>query len=119
MAEPYGQEVCEELWADDPNKGFCGAFSPETASIKKTEDGIVVSGRWAWASVQAAPADATNLIDSAELQLVPVGKVPGRSRGGGCESDDGRAWARPDGHGTRFWVSADRDAASADYCRGQ
>src|SRR5690348_15706940 len=81
-AESYGQQVCEELWADDPDKAFCGAFSPETASLRTTEDGIVVSGRWPWASgchhaswACLGVPPAADGADSPGLALVPIDRL--------------------------------------------
>lgn len=49
-ATSYGDLAQHDLWSVGPDVPMCGAFRPDRATVRTTEDGIWVTGSWSWAS---------------------------------------------------------------------
>ena len=50
IAASFRDEARFDLWGDSPDVPMCGAFSGAEATAKPVEGGLLVSGRWSWAS---------------------------------------------------------------------
>ncbi|MGC5311815.1 acyl-CoA dehydrogenase family protein [Micromonospora zamorensis] len=50
MAASFGDQAREELWGDGPDTPMCGVFARVGVEATPADDGLTVSGRWAWAS---------------------------------------------------------------------
>ncbi|MFE7750257.1 acyl-CoA dehydrogenase family protein [Streptomyces sp. NPDC057428] len=50
IAASFGDKARFELWGNSPDVPMCGAFSSAESSAEPVEGGILVSGRWSWAS---------------------------------------------------------------------
>ena len=45
----FGEQAQDDVWKNDPDARVCWVFSP-TAKVERTEGGIIVTGRWPFAS---------------------------------------------------------------------
>ncbi|WLW58128.1 acyl-CoA dehydrogenase family protein [Streptomyces sp. YU58] len=50
IAASFGEKARFDLWGDGPDVPLCGVFSTVGVTAEPTEGGLVVSGRWSWAS---------------------------------------------------------------------
>lgn len=74
--------VHRDIWGADPNIVMCGAFRAESAQSVAVDGGVLVSGRWSWASGchhaewawLAVPATAAGdgSVTTAVMALLPV-----------------------------------------------
>lgn len=84
VAASFGEKACFDLWGDSPDVAMCGVFASAGVSAEPVEGGLVVSGRWAWASgchqadwvVVGVPMPTVGPEEPARgLALVPVGEL--------------------------------------------
>lgn len=50
IAASFGDKARLELWGDGPDVPMCGVFSSVGVTAEPAEGGLLVSGRWSWAS---------------------------------------------------------------------
>ncbi|WP_399895978.1 acyl-CoA dehydrogenase family protein [Streptomyces sp. BBFR51] len=50
IAASFGDKARFDLWGNGPDVPMCGAFSSAGATAEPVEGGLLVSGRWSWAS---------------------------------------------------------------------
>ncbi|MFI6637563.1 hypothetical protein ACIBI7_52520 [Nonomuraea fuscirosea] len=50
ISASFGEEARADLWGDGPDVPMCGVFSSVGVHAEPVEAGLVVSGRWSWAS---------------------------------------------------------------------
>ncbi|MFG1663947.1 acyl-CoA dehydrogenase family protein [Streptomyces sp. Y7] len=50
IAASFGEKARLDLWGDGPDVPMCGVFSSVGVTAEPVEGGLLVSGRWSWAS---------------------------------------------------------------------
>ncbi|MEV0850190.1 acyl-CoA dehydrogenase family protein [Streptomyces sp. NPDC049954] len=50
IAASFGEQARLDLWGDSPDVPMCGVFGSAGATAEPVEGGLLVSGRWSWAS---------------------------------------------------------------------
>ncbi|WNI26645.1 acyl-CoA dehydrogenase family protein [Streptomyces sp. ITFR-16] len=50
IAASFGDKARSDLWGESPDVPMCGVFSGAGATAEPVEGGLLVSGRWPWAS---------------------------------------------------------------------
>lgn len=83
MASLYGEQAQEEVFGADPDARVAGVLAP-TAETSRVDGGLIVSGKWGWASgslhatwavVGVPVVDATGAVVDQGLALIPMSQL--------------------------------------------